>query len=105
VEPAGLEAALGTRADCGVDVDGEVTGADLARRLVAELPRREGEVIACLDVVGLDMEATCAALGINAGAVRIAHMRGLRRLRRLLGVHPEVGTSRPGVTPLAAGGM
>jgi RNA polymerase sigma-70 factor (ECF subfamily) len=105
LEPAGLEAVLGARADCGVDVGGEVTGADLARQLVARLPRREGEVVACLDVVGLDVEATCTALGMNAGAVRIAHMRGLRRLRRMFEVQPDVVSSRPRVTPVPARGM
>jgi RNA polymerase sigma-70 factor (ECF subfamily) len=67
-----------------------VAGDDLARRLVAALPEREAQVVACLDVVGLDVAATSTALGISPVAVRVAHHRGLRRLRRLLAdVTPE----------------
>lgn len=70
----------GDRGDPGA----HVVGADLTRRLVAALPEREAQVVACLDVVGLDVAATSLALGISATAVRVAHHRGLRRLRRLL---------------------
>ena len=62
----------------------QVAGADLARRLVARLPEREAQVVACIDVVGLDVATTSAALGISSAAVRVAHHRGLRRLRRLV---------------------
>ena len=68
----------------------QVVGADLTRRLVAVLPEREAQVVACIDVVGLDVATTGAALGISATAVRVAHHRGLRRLRRLLAAE-EVG--------------
>lgn len=75
------------------DVEAPVDGADLARRLLATLPRREAEVIACIDVVGLDVAATSIALGISPVAVRVARHRGLGRLRRVLA---EAGDS---VTP------
>lgn len=61
-----------------------VASADLARRLVARLPDREAQVVACLDVVGLDVGSVSRALGISRTAVRVAHHRGLRRLRGML---------------------
>lgn len=66
------------------DVEGPVDGADLARRLLATLPPREAEVLACIDVVGLDVKATSLALGISPVAVRVARHRGLGRLRKAL---------------------
>lgn len=66
------------------DVESPVDGADLARRLLSMLPRREAEVIACIDVVGLDTAATSEALGISPVAVRVARHRGLGRLRKVL---------------------
>lgn len=71
----------------GVDDDAatvNAVGVDLTRRLLAVLPVREAEVVACLDVVGLDVGAVSAALGISRTAVRVAHHRGLTRLRKLL---------------------
>ena len=53
---------------------------DWVGRLLATLPAREREVIACREVVGLDVATTAAALGISSVAVRVAHHRGLRRL-------------------------
>lgn len=55
-------------------------GQDWVGRLLATLPPRERDVVACREVVGLDVEATAAALGMSAVAVRVAHHRGLRRL-------------------------
>lgn len=65
-------------------VDGPETylvGRDWVRRALAGLPDRERDVVACIDVVGLDVESTARALGISNVAVRVAHHRGLRRLR------------------------
>jgi RNA polymerase sigma-70 factor (ECF subfamily) len=57
--------------------------------LLSHLPERERQVVACIDVVGLDVASTAAALGMNATAVRVARHRGLRRLRSLgAGVSP-----------------
>jgi RNA polymerase sigma-70 factor (ECF subfamily) len=53
------------------------------RSLLAELPRREREVVACLEVLGLDVSDTADTLGMTAAAVRVARHRGLRRLRGL----------------------
>ena len=51
--------------------------------LLSHLPERERHVVACIDVVGLDVASTAAALGMKATAVRVARHRGLRRLRSL----------------------
>lgn len=108
--PAGLDALLTARLGRGAaevveDLAGGVVGADHARSLIARLPAREAEVLTCLDVVGLDVETTCRTLGLKAGAVRVARMRGLRRLRVMLGVRIAVTTSPDGVTRAAAHGM
>jgi RNA polymerase sigma-70 factor, ECF subfamily len=51
--------------------------------LLSHLPERERQVIACLEVVGLDSTATATALRLSPGAVRVAHHRGLKKLRAL----------------------
>jgi RNA polymerase sigma-70 factor (ECF subfamily) len=48
------------------------------------LSRREAEVVACIDVVGLDVSATARALGMTPTGVRVARHRALGRLRRML---------------------
>lgn len=60
-----------------------LVGKDWVRQVLAQLPPRERDVIGCLEVVGLDTEATARALDISAVAVRVARHRGLRRLRGL----------------------
>ena len=55
---------------------------DHVRGLLDLLPTREREVVACLEVVGLDIASTARALGISQTAVRVARHRGLARLRR-----------------------
>jgi RNA polymerase sigma-70 factor (ECF subfamily) len=60
-----------------------------ARQLLRRLPPREAEVLACIDVAGLDIAATAQILGISAAAVRTSHYRGIGRLRALLSEHPR----------------
>lgn len=60
-----------------------VTGHDWVMHALAVLPPRERDVIACLEVVGLDVAGTARALGITPVAARVARHRGLRRLRSL----------------------
>ncbi|WP_215816335.1 RNA polymerase sigma factor [Pimelobacter sp. 30-1] len=57
------------------------------REALASLPPRERDVIACTEVLDLDVAATAAALGMSAVAVRVARHRGLKRLRGVLD-HP-----------------
>jgi RNA polymerase sigma-70 factor (ECF subfamily) len=64
--------------------EGEVVGQAETRRLLAMLSPREAEVLACLEVVGLDVAATARALEMSPTAVRVARHRGLRRLRAVL---------------------
>lgn len=52
------------------------------RSVLATLPDREREVVACIDVVGLDVASTAAALGMKPTAVRVARHRALVKLRR-----------------------
>jgi RNA polymerase sigma-70 factor (ECF subfamily) len=53
------------------------------RWLLSHLPERERQVVACIEVVGLDVGSTATALGISGPAVRVAHHRALKRLRAL----------------------
>ena len=55
---------------------------DWVVRALATLPTREREVVACIEVVGLDVATTARALDMSAVAVRVARHRGLARLRR-----------------------
>lgn len=58
---------------------------DWVRSALAGLSERERDVVTCLDVIGLDVDATARALGISHVAVRVARHRGLKRLRGLVG--------------------
>jgi RNA polymerase sigma-70 factor (ECF subfamily) len=66
------------------DSSDQVADLDWIRSVLDRLPQREREVVSCLDVVGLDVAATALALGLSRTAVRVAHHRGLARLRRLV---------------------
>lgn len=63
--------------------ESDVVARDWVKRALASLPPRERDVVACLEVVGLDVASTARALGITPVAVRVARHRGLRRLRKL----------------------
>ena len=63
---------------------GGVDSQDTTRALLAHLTPREAQVVACIDVVGLDVAATAAALGMKPTAVRVARHRALGRLRKIL---------------------
>jgi RNA polymerase sigma-70 factor (ECF subfamily) len=65
------------------------------REALAALSARERDVITCLEVIGMDVAATCAALGMSAVAVRVTRHRGLKRLRRLLGEAPQRDRGHP----------
>jgi RNA polymerase sigma-70 factor (ECF subfamily) len=57
-----------------------------ALSLIATLPADQAEAVTLRVVAGLDVATTAKVLGKRSGAVRIATMRGLRRLA----AHPEV---------------
>lgn len=67
---------------------------DWARRLLATLPERERDVVTCREVLDMDVPTTAAALGLRPVAVRVAHHRGLKRLRGRFDADPA-GTSGP----------
>lgn len=86
---------------------GPVDDLETTRELLQYLSPREAEVVACIDVVGLDVATTAAALGMMPTAVRVARHRALGRLRRLLdqgeaAVGPKAthGASEPLTPPL-----
>ena len=60
-----------------------LAGRDWVKHALSTLSQRERDVVGCIDVAGLDVESTSRALGISAVAVRVAHHRGLRKLRRV----------------------
>jgi RNA polymerase sigma-70 factor (ECF subfamily) len=69
-----------------------LTGDDTAwaLRMIATLPGDQAEAVMLRVVAGLDVATTAHVLGKRAGAVRIATMRGLRRLA----AHPQVQARR-----------
>ncbi len=78
-------------ADADRTVAGPETGLlsdEWVRHALALLPPRERDVIACTEVLDLDVGQTAAALGMTAVAVRVARHRGLKRLRTRLGDPP-----------------
>ncbi|MGZ5401397.1 MAG: RNA polymerase sigma factor, partial [Nocardioides sp.] len=67
--------------DTSMGPERQLVASDWVHRLLATLPPREREVVACLDVVQLDVAATARALDMTQVAVRVAHHRALKRLR------------------------
>ncbi|MGX6604940.1 RNA polymerase sigma factor [Micromonosporaceae bacterium Da 78-11] len=61
-----------------------------ALNLIATLPTDQAEAVMLRVVAGLDVPATAHVLGKRTGAVRVATMRGLRKLA----THPQVRTRR-----------
>lgn len=68
--------------------------------LIATLPRGQAEAVLLRVVVGLDAEAAARVMGKRAGAVRIAAMRGLRKLASQVAPPsaPVTDSAEPGVT-------
>jgi RNA polymerase sigma-70 factor (ECF subfamily) len=74
------------------DVSLDVIEANETQRaldLIRTLPPDQAEAVMLRAVVGLDVAGTAQVLGKRPGAVRIAAMRGLRRLA----AHPDVQSS------------
>jgi RNA polymerase sigma-70 factor, ECF subfamily len=72
------DAALVARDAAAEMIEGEETAWALGR--IASLPIDQAEAVMLRVVAGLDVATTAGVLGKRAGAVRIATMRGLRRL-------------------------
>ena len=74
--------------DDGLGPEGEVLRqSDVAhvRQLLDQLPAQQRELLIMRVAVGLSAEETGTALGMSAGAVRVAQHRALSRLRQLAG--------------------
>lgn len=71
-----------------------------ALRLIADLPTNQAEAVMLRVVVGLDVTQTAQVLGRRPGAIRIAAMRGLRRLATVIDGEGLLETGR---TAAAAG--
>ena len=80
----------------GAEVDNRASRDDPAReavdrlatrralRLIAELPANQAEAVMLRVVVGMDVTQTAEVLGKRPGAIRVASMRGLRRLATMV---------------------
>jgi len=68
---------------------------DWALSVIASLPKDQAEAVMLRVVAGLDVAQTAQVLGKRPGAVRIAAMRGLRRLA----AHAEVQARRRATGP------
>jgi RNA polymerase sigma-70 factor (ECF subfamily) len=78
-------AAPGTSADAAtMALEGD--GTTRALQIIATLPTEQAEAVMLRVVAGLDVATTAHILGKRPGAVRVATMRGLRRLA----AHPQV---------------
>ena len=75
--------------------EADVCGGDWARRVLAALPERERDVVTCREVLDMDVATTARALGLRPVTVRVAHHRGLQRLRGRLGARAPVETAAP----------
>jgi RNA polymerase sigma-70 factor, ECF subfamily len=91
--PAPAPAVDGAAPDVATTVlEGE--GTDWALKMIAALPIDQAEAVMLRIVAGLDVATTAQILGKRPGAIRVATMRGLRRLA----MHPQV-TARNAPTP------
>lgn len=85
-QPVDTSSELAERAD-GTDVSAvvdELMSTEAALALIGRLAPDQAEAVLLRHVVGLDVAETARVLDKRPGAVRIATLRGLRRLRTLL---------------------
>ena len=80
-----------------MDESRTVLDQDSIRQLLSHLTPREAQVVACIDVIGLDTRSTAQALGMKTGAVRAARHRALNRLRQV----STASSQAPETTPVA----
>ena len=80
---------------CGTDGPEEVRRTrERARRILAALPQREGQVLRLRFLHGYTAGETGRALGLTPGNVRILQMRALRRAASEPGLAQETGAER-----------
>ena len=90
-------AAFGAEARDPADLMVERLDTDAALALVAQLSPLQAEVVMLRVVGGLPVEEVAQVVGRSSGAVRVAHHRGLVRLRELL---EKRGVTNPGAAAL-----
>jgi RNA polymerase sigma-70 factor (ECF subfamily) len=78
-----------------------------ALNVIASLPKDQAEAVTLRVVAGLDVAQTAQVLGKRTGAVRVAAMRGLRRLATHAEVQARRAESRPspGLSPARPEGV
>lgn len=84
----------GTHPDASYEVI-QRSETDWALSVIATLPKDQAEAVTLRVVAGLDVAQTAQVLGKRPGAVRIAAMRGLRRLAEHAEVKARRAESRP----------
>ena len=98
-DPVAVETARDSAFGSVLDDLSHVDSQAPTRALLAHLSPREAQVVACIDVVGLDVATTAAALGMKPTAVRVARHRALGRLRGILAEEessaPDSASLRP----------
>jgi RNA polymerase sigma-70 factor, ECF subfamily len=65
----------------------------VARDALEALPERQREVVVLRDVVGMEPEEVCQALGISDGNQRVLLHRGRAKVRRVLEAHLDGATA------------
>jgi RNA polymerase sigma-70 factor (ECF subfamily) len=58
--------------------------AAIAMALMQQLPAQQREILTLRVAVGMSTDETAAALGMSAGAVRVAQHRALNKLRAMI---------------------
>jgi RNA polymerase sigma-70 factor (ECF subfamily) len=96
-DPAGLTAAgeVAARDDPAAEAV-ERIATERALRMIAALPHNQAEAVMLRVVAGLDVSQTAAVLGKRPGAVRVAAMRGLRRLGETFEAERDTGPEHSG---------
>lgn len=75
-----------------------VPGEDWVHRALSHLSDRERDVMVCLEVLGMDVAATCSALDLSSVSVRVSRHRAIKRLRKILGVPDSDAPAAEGVS-------
>ena len=104
-QPVDMSSELVDRAD-GTDVTAivdELMSTEAALSLIGRLAPDQAEAVLLRHVVGLDVAETARILEKRPGAVRVATLRGLRRLRTLLEDQERVVRSRCNAPDRASG--
>lgn len=104
-QPVDMSSELTDRPD-GTDVSvvvDELMSTEVALALIGRLAPDQAEAVLLRHIVGLDVSETARVLDKRPGAVRIATLRGLRRLRTLIEDDANAAQVRCNATDRASG--